>query len=102
MLVLLGMQLARTRALVQPGFLTLSAGLRLVVGPLLAWGLTTLLGFKGLPRAVVILQTSTPSAVLPLLYAVRFGTRPDLVASAIFVSTLLSAGTLTILLYLLH
>lgn len=102
MLVLLGMQLARTRALAQPGFLTLSATLRLGAGPALAWLLTALLGFHGLPRDVVILQTSTPSAVLPLLYAVRFGTRPDLVASAIFVSTLLSAGTLTILLYLLH
>ncbi|AMV72333.1 hypothetical protein DBW_1984 [Desulfuromonas sp. DDH964] len=102
MLVLLGMQLARTRTLVQPLFLTLSSCLRLVVAPLLAWVITSLLGIHGLPRAVVILQTSTSSAVLPLLYAVRFGTRPDLVASAIFVSTLLSAATLTVLLYLLR
>jgi malate permease and related proteins len=102
MLVLLGMQLARTTHFGQPGFLTLSAALRLVVAPLVAWLLTALLGFQGLTRDVVILQTSTPSAVLPLLYAVRFGTRPDLVASAIFVTTLLSAATLTVLLYLLH
>ena len=102
MLVLLGMQLARTRRLVQPGFLALSSTLRLLVAPLLAWLLTALFGFHGLTRAVIILQTSTPSAVLPLLYAVRFGTRPDLVASAIFLSTLLSAATLTGLLYLLQ
>jgi len=102
MLVLLGMQLARTRRLVRPGFLGLSGALRLVAAPLLAWLLTALLGIQGVARAVVILQTSTPSAVLPLLYAVRFGTRPDLVASAIFVSTLCSAATLTVLLYLLQ
>lgn len=102
MLVLLGVQLARTRNLGEPGFLTLSVTLRLAVAPLLAWLLTSLLGFQGLSRDVVILQTSTPSAVLPLLYAVRFDTRPDLVAGAIFVSTLFSAATLTILLYLLR
>ncbi len=102
MLVLLGMQLARTRSFPQPGFLTLSGTLRLVVAPGLAWVLAGFLGIDGLPRAVVVLQTSTPSAVLPLLYAVRFNTRPDLVAGAIFASTLASAATLTVLLYLLQ
>jgi hypothetical protein len=102
MLVLLGMQLARTRLLVQPGFLSLAAGIRLLLAPLVAWGLTGLLDLQGLTRSVVILQTSTPSAVLPLLYALRFGSRPDLVAGAIFVTTLLSAITLTLLLHLLQ
>jgi len=102
MLVLLGMQLARTRLQVQPGFLGLSAVLRLALAPLIAWGLCDLLGLDDLTRKVVILQTSTPSAVLPLLYALRFGTRPDLVAGAIFTTTLLSALSLTILLYLLQ
>jgi len=102
MLTLLGMQLARTQLLVQPGFLTLATSIRLVLAPLVAWGLTLLFDLQGMTRNVVILQTSTPSAVLPLLYSLRFGTRPDLVASAIFVTTLLSAGTLTVLLYLLQ
>ncbi len=101
MLLLLGMQLARTRLQASLGFLSLSSLLRLVAAPCLAWGLTSLLGIGGLTRAVVILQTSTPSAVLPLLYSLRFGTRPDLVAGAIFVSTLLSALSLTLILYLL-
>ena len=102
MLVLLGMQLARTRLRVRPGFLFLAAGIRLILAPLIAWGLASLLGLHGLTRDVVILQTSTPSAVLPLLYSLRFGTRPDLVAGAILVTTLLSALSLTVLLYLLH
>jgi hypothetical protein len=102
MLVLLGMQLARTRLLVQPGFLSLAAGIRLILAPLVALGLASLLDLQGLTRNVVILQTSTPSAVLPLLYSLRFGTRPDLVAGAIFITTLLSAVSLTLILYLLQ
>jgi malate permease and related proteins len=102
MLVLLGMQLARTRLVALPGFLALSTGMRLLLAPAVAWLLTLLLGIDGLTRAVLILQTSTPAAVLPLLYALRFGTRPDLVAGAIFVTTLLSALSLTVLLYLLQ
>lgn len=100
MLVLLGMQLANTRLGVWPGFLALSATIRLGIAPLVAFVITLLLGIDDLTRKVVILQTSTPSAVLPLLYSLRFGTRPDLVAGAIMVSTLLSALSLTLILYL--
>jgi len=102
MLILLGMQLARTRLQADLGFLTLSSLIRLVVAPALAWGLTELFGIHGLTQKVVILQTSTPSAILPLLYSLKFGTRPDLVAGAITCTTLLSAASLTVLLYLLQ
>jgi len=102
MLVLLGMQLAKTKLQGSMAFLSLSTVLRLLIAPLLGWALTTALGMEGLVQAVVILQTSTPSAVLPLLYSLRFGTRPDLVAGAILVTTAASAVTLTALLYLLQ
>lgn len=101
MLVMLGMQLSKTKIGAWPGFLTLSSVIRLVLGPLVAFLLTSLLGIEGITRKVIILQTSTPAAVLPLLYSLRFGTRPDLVAGAIMVSTALSALSLTFLLYLL-
>lgn len=102
MLVLLGMQLAKTKLQGSMAFLSLSTVLRLLIAPALGWALTTALGMKGLVQAVVILQTSTPSAVLPLLYSLRFETRPDLVAGAILVTTAASAVTLTVLLYLLQ
>jgi hypothetical protein len=75
--------------------------LRLVGGPLVGLVLAALLDITGLPRNVLILQTSTPSAVLTLLYAVRYNTRPDLVSGTILLSTMLSAVSLTVLLYLL-
>lgn len=102
MLVLLGMQLASARLHRAWGFFSLSAGIRLVLGPIVGFLLATLLGMSGLTRDVIVLQTSTPAAVLTLLYAVRFNTRPDLVSGAILLSTLASAGTLTVLLYWLN
>lgn len=102
MLILLGMQLARTEFSATIGFMSLSALLRLVIAPLVAWGLSSLLGLGRTTAAIVILQTSTPSAILPLLYSLRFGTRPDLVAGAIGFTTLLSAITLTVILYLVQ
>jgi predicted permease len=102
MLILLGLQLSRSKVVSATRFLSLATILRLVIGPAVGWGLTLALGITGVERNVVILQTSTPAAVLPLLYALRFNARPDLVASSIFVTTLCSAGTLTLLLYLLE
>ena len=102
MLILLGMQLARTKLQAQWGFLSVAALIRLCLAPLIAWGIAILLGLPDTARNVVILQTSTPSAVLPLLYALRFGMRPDLVAGTIFSTTCLSAISLTVILYLLQ
>jgi len=101
LLALLGMQLANTSIKREIGFLTQASLIRLVLAPLMAWGLTSGMGIGGMPQKVIILQTSTPAAVLPLLYSLRYGTRPDLVATAVVITTLLSAGTLTLLLYLL-
>jgi malate permease and related proteins len=101
MLVMLGMQLARTSIKRELGFLFQSTLIRLFLAPLLAWGLTTLIGISGTAQKVAILQTSTPAAVLPLLYSLRYGTRPDLVATAVVLTTLISAVSLTLLLYLL-
>jgi predicted permease len=99
MLVILGMQLSRVKVYQNWGFFSLSTGIRLLGGPILAIALTGLLGIEGLTRKIIILQTSTPSAVMPLLYCVRFDTRPDLVSGTILLSTLCSAFTLTALLY---
>jgi hypothetical protein len=101
MLTLLGMQLAQVRIGSGWGFCGLATLLRLVAGPLVGVVLAGLFDITGLARKVLILQTSTPSAILTLLYAVRYDTRPDLVSGTILMTTLLSAGSLTLILYLL-
>jgi len=101
LLILLGMQLARTRFKGDLLAIASSSFLRLVISPLVAILLCYLFHIQGLPRNVLILQTSTPAAVIPLLYAVNYDTRPDMVAGTIFVSTIASALTLTFLLQFL-
>ena len=99
LLMLLGMQLSRTR--IRGGVLlpvVSSSALRLIVSPLVAIALCSLLGIHGLPRSVLILQTSTPSAIIPLLYAINYDTHPEMVAGTILVSTLFSGVTLTLVL----
>lgn len=101
MLVILGIQISKTQWIIPLRFMASACTLRLLIAPVVAWGTCHVLHIDGLYRDILILQTSTPSAVLPLLYALRFNTRPDLVASTIMVTTLLSAASLTVLLYLL-
>jgi len=101
MLVLLGVELAGIKIAHVWRPATLLTGLKLVLPPLLAFGLVSLLGITGLTRAVLILQASTPTAVTGLLVARQFDTRPDLVASTLLLTTLGSIVTLSVTLALL-
>jgi len=98
MLLLLGIELAQIKIgeVLKPAMVL--AGLKLIVPPLCAWGLTTLLGVEGIARAVLIIQSSMPTAVNGLLVARQCNTRPDLVASTLLLSTLGSILTLSVLL----
>ncbi len=101
LLIVLGMQLARTDLKTNFKPITGSIFLRLAISPIIAIILCKLLKITGLPAKVLIIQTSTPSAIIPLLYAINYDTRPDIVAGTVFFSTILSALTLTILIYFL-
>lgn len=101
LMVILGMQLERTRLSGPAGSLAAASAVRLGAAPLLAWGLCRVLGFGGLEAKTIILQTSTPSAVLPLLYALRFKRRPDWLAANLLISTLLSGVSLSVVLWLI-
>ncbi len=100
-LILLGMQLARThlRGSMKP--VLVSSFLRLILSPIIAFLLCLFFHIIRLSRQVLILQPRTPSAIIPLLYAVQYDTHLDMVAGNILVSTHLSAATMTGLLYFL-
>ncbi len=102
MLLLLGLQLSRTSLAGQVGYVGLAAVVRLLLAPALAYGLPGTLVLAGLTRKVAILQASMPTGVMTGLLAVEFDARPDLVTGVIFTSTLLSVGTLTVLISLLR
>ncbi|MHB1356435.1 MAG: AEC family transporter [Anaerolineae bacterium] len=101
MLMLLGMQLAQTHLGGRYGQVAIGVVLRLVVGALLAIGLAPIIGLSGLARNVAIAEASTPTAVTSALMAIEFEGDAEYVTSVIFFTTLLSALTLTIVLWYL-
>jgi predicted permease len=98
LLLLLGMQLAQGVAVEQPRLASLAVTLRLLISPLLAFGLAWALGLSDLSMRVLVLEASMPTAVNMVLYSIEFDARPGFVAGVVVVSTLLSLVTLTLLL----
>ncbi len=76
--------------------------IRLLLSPMLSYSILTILHIGGLERMVSVVQTSTPSALLPLMYMISFKRNSDLLAAIIFTTTVLSGITLPILIGLLH
>jgi predicted permease len=102
MLLLLGIQLSQTRLARRYKEVGIGVFLRLVVGSLAAFGLAALMGFQGLARSVAITEASTPTAVNSTLMAVEFDADAEYVTSVVFLSTLLSSLTLTLVIALVR
>ena len=99
-LVTLGAQMATLRSHRFRREMALALVLRLMVGPLLAFGLVRALGITGELAQALVVSASFPTAVNSALLAIEFDNEPDYAASVVFYSTLASALTvsLTILL----
>ena len=95
-LITLGMQLAQNR-LVLGWYELMAAGLRLLVAPLIAFGIGSSLRLTGLDLQVLVMQSAMPTAINTLIWVSEFGGEPPRVARTIIASTLLSLGTLPIL-----
>jgi predicted permease len=102
MLILLGLQLVQSHGIKKPRLVTISVGLRLVLSPFLATGLAFLFHLNNLAAAALIIEASTPVAVITLILASEFGLDEDLTMSSILASTLLSPITLSVLILLLR
>lgn len=102
-MIVLGMQLAvisfRRIELTKVG---IALVLKLLIAPIIAFGLTLILPVDEMTKQIMILLAATPTAANTTLMAVQFDTKPDLVSSATFISTVLSIITLPIVLYFLH
>jgi len=98
MLLLLGTQLVGVEVGSRRTPIGLATAARLGLAPLLAWGLTAMLGFSGLPQSVAILQASMPTAVNAVVIATVYDRDPRLVSSVALATTVLSVATLGALL----
>jgi hypothetical protein len=102
LIFILGLKLATIE--VKLGFwrlILLAVCLRLIVSPIISYYTFDLMGSTGVARQVGIVQTSAPSALLPLMYAIRFNRSPDLLAAIILATTLFSGVSLTVLIKLI-
>jgi hypothetical protein len=98
MLVLLGMQLVNIHFDGHTLPLVITGSMRLLIAPLLAYGLTRLFGISGPAYQAVVLEAAMPVAVMTTILATEFDTEPSFVTTAVLVTTLISPFTLTPLL----
>jgi len=100
-LLCVGMELAGIR-IRRPDLKLLGiVALRLCAGPLVALGLTEIIGIEGLLQSVLILLAGMPSAMAPVVYARVFGGNVESLTQAVFYSTIGSLFTLPVVLHLL-
>ncbi|WP_243292258.1 AEC family transporter [Bacillus sp. FJAT-47783] len=101
-MLLLGMQLAELKlGKVDKLDVTFASMSRLFLSPIIAYVFLSFLKTNELLEAVLIILVSMPTAVTTTMYAVQFNAKPILVSSITFVTTLMSIGSITILLALL-
>jgi predicted permease len=101
MLVILGMQLARTVLTEHAGPVLTASGISLIAAPIVAWIVAALIGLTGVARQTSIIEASMPAAVINIILATEYRAAPELVTSSVLLSTVLSPITLTLILSLL-
>jgi predicted permease len=94
MIIVLGMQMADVRDFADIRIALPAIGIRLIIAPLVAIGLTLLFGFEGLTRSVSIIEMATPVAVATIIVTTEFNLLPKAMTTAVVLSTLLSPITL--------
>lgn len=100
-MLVLGMQLATVAVKDFDGkLISLGTVIRLVISPLLAWGICCLFPISPLSKNVILIIAGMPSAATALLYAVQYEARAKLVSSITLVSTVLSFISIALLLNL--
>lgn len=102
MLLVLGMELATLRRSAELGRLVQASMLVLLIGPIVALGVATLTGLPPSVRNPFVLLGAMPPAITPLLLLIEFGGEGsaddvEFASSVIFLTTILSVGTLSAL-----
>jgi predicted permease len=100
MLLALGVQFAHLGRFQLTWEVTLASVVRLVVSPALGFLLAGAFMLTTVERASGLIQASMPSAVFCALLAIENDLEPQFVTTAVFLSTLISALTLTVVLSL--
>jgi predicted permease len=101
-MLLLGMQIATVTFTKAWPAISYGLALRLIISPLLAFFIVkTFMNVDGLLSSVLILQAAMPSAVVATLIASKYHCEAEVVSGITLMTTLVSMGTLPLILYLL-
>ncbi|WP_374720530.1 AEC family transporter [Parageobacillus toebii] len=99
-LLTLGAQVAYINLRQLPPLLYLSVFSRLLLSPAVAAVIIFALHLEGVTAQALFIASSYPCSRNTALYALEYGHHPDYAAQAVFVSTLLSSATVTMIVYL--
>lgn len=80
---------------------SLAVALRLVGGPLIAWGVVYALGLHGLLASALIVSSAVPTSLSSVLLAVEFDNEQEFASQVVLISTVCSIATVTAVIYLL-
>jgi malate permease and related proteins len=94
-LLLLGVQLASIDGKVERPPLLLGVLLRMIVAPASAWAFAALFGFPPMLTAFFVVSAAVPAAGLVAIFAQEFKSEPALASTIVFLSTVVSALTVT-------
>jgi predicted permease len=97
LMVLMGIQLSHAKWDGKTLALSVSNSLRLVVGPILALGLSVLFGLSGVAQQAGVTESAMPTAIMMTVLATEYKVEPSFVTTAVFTSTLLSPVTVTLI-----
>lgn len=101
-MLVLGMQLAAIqRKRVAYRYVSAVTIIRMVASPVLATIILLFMPVNDLLRSVLILQTAMPAAANTTMFALQFGTEPDLVSFTTFITTIISIITIPVVLFFL-
>lgn len=99
-LLSLGVQLSQVRISGKVLNIVVGCLLRLLVGPLVGVVVGYLLGIRGDLYAILVVSLSFPSAVFSSVLATEFGNHEDYAAAVVFLSTVISVVTVTVVIFL--
>lgn len=99
-LLTLGAQLSNTKLSLFNKTLPVAVILRLIISPLIAYIMTFSMGITGEMAQVLIIGAAAPSAVNSVLLAIEFKGDADYASETVFLTTLLSAVTVSIVIIL--
>jgi len=101
-LITLGVQLAEVKVAFRIKEVLLSSFIRLIIAPVVGVVLVYLMGLEGIVAKALILGVATPAAVSTAIFAKEFNNEPEYASQIVFVSTILSSVTISIIIFLLE